>query len=495
MLDYIRRNSDSAGVKIILGVLSLTFILFFGSSTLFADRTEVVAEVNGEVIRDMEIQQAVRRQVNFARQFNPSGQEPDIERIQQQVLDATIDQRLQLQAAKEMGFIVSDKELRRAILEHPSFQDDNGKFDREKYEKLAGYKGSSFERDLREDLLLQAARDFIRRSVRVSDSEIRQAFEEDASKRSVSFIRVPTSLFADEVEITDDEVTAWAAEHEQEITDRFDRDFETKYDQPKQVKAAHILMKIDEDASDEEKDEVRAKMEQVLTEAKASGADFAALARKYSEDGSAPRGGDLGFFDETRMVKPFSDTAFAMKAGEISDLVETRFGIHVIKVEEVKEAETKTLDMVKSEIARELLAEEKAPELAKAHAATLTGVLDGSVTGEAANELLGERSLTVQESGEFSRKDRRVPKLGTSADALAAAFALEKEGAVSEPVDVGTGYAILRLDGKTEVDDSTFASKKDELRGQLLRTKQVRAVQAWQDQLKADAKILVRAGA
>ncbi len=494
MLGWIRNNTDSPVVKIILGVLSLTFVFFFGSSALFGDRTEVVAEVNGEVIRDVHILPMMQQQVRFQRQFNKDA-EPDMERIRQQVLDSVIDQRLLVQAAKKEGFLVSDKELRRAILENPSFQDDNGKFDKALYDRYAGRAGSTFERDLREQLLVESMMDFVRRSAQVSEAELKQAFEDEASKRAVEFIRVPTSLFKDQVTLTDDEVAAWADENEDAITDRFDRDYETKYNEPKKVKASHILMKFGTDDSDEDKAAVRARMEKVLVEAKAAGADFDALARKYSEDGSASRGGDLGFFDEKRMVKPFSDAAFSMNPGEISDLVETQFGLHIIKVVEVNEASVKTLADVRLDIARELLKDEKAPEFARAYATKLLPVLNGTLTGADADALLAEKSLTVQESGEFARKDRRIPKLGTSKDALAAAFELANVGDVtSEPVDIGNGFAIIKLTSATKADMASFEEKKDDLRATLLRTKQTRAVQAFRDQLKADAKIRITAG-
>lgn len=496
MLEYIRRNSDSAAVKIILGVLSLTFVFFFGSSALFGDRTEVWAEVNGEPIRDVEVTQLVRNQVRAQQQFNPNLGDEDIARIQSQVLDSMIDEKLMLQAAEREGFVISDKEVRRSIMENPSFQDDEGKFDADLYRRIMKRNNAStYERDVRERLMVQAMQDFIRRSARVSEAEVKEAFVEESSKREVDFIRVPTALFKDSVTISEEEATAWAVENDAEITDKYDQDYETRYNLPKKVRARHILMKYGEDDGDDEKAEVRAKMEAVLAEAKAAGANFETLAKKYSEDGSASRGGDLGLFDDKRMVKPFTDAAFSMAAGDISDLVETQYGLHIIKVEEVQEAEVKELDSVKLDIARELMKDEKAPELAKAHAEKLLPVLTGAVTGEEADALLQEKSLTVQSSGEFSRKDRRIPKLGTSQDALKAAFNLASTGDVTtEAIDLGTGFAVIKLTAASDADLAALDDKREEIRGRLLRTKQVRAVTAWRDQLKAEAKISVKSG-
>ncbi len=495
MLDYIRRNSDSPFVKVILVVLSLTFVFFFGSSALFGDRTKVVANVNGEPIRDVELTQVVRNRVRQQQQFNPNLGDADIARIQQQALDEMIDRRLLLQAAQREGFVISDKEVRRSIMENPSFQDDAGKFDAELYAKLTGRTGAQgYERDVRESLLIQAVQDFIRRSARVSEGEVKEAFVEESSKREVDFIRVPTSLFKDAVVISDEEASAWAAENDNAITDRYDLDYDARYNLPKQVRARHILMKFEASDSDDIKAAVRAKMEAVLAEAKA-GVDFEQLAKKYSEDGSASRGGDLGLFDDKRMVKPFTDAAFALGVGEVSGLVDTQYGLHIIKAEEIQEAEVKSLDTVKLDIARELMLDEKAPELALAHARTLLPVLTGGVEGEEADALLAENSLTVQSSGEFSKQDRRVPKLGTSKDALSAVFALSKVGDVtSEPVDIGNGYAVIKLTAATEVDMDAFEEKKEEIRGRLIRTKQVRAITAWRDQLKATATINVAGG-
>lgn len=495
MLGYIRRNSDSLGVKIILGVLSLTFVFFFGSSALFGDRTEVIAEINGEPIRDVELTQVVRNRVRQQQQFNPNLGDEDIARIQRQVLDEMIDRRLMLQAAEREGFVVSDKEVRRAIMENPSFQDDEGKFDAELYTKLTARGGAQgYEVDVRESLLIQSLQDFIRRSARVSEGEVKEAFVEESSKREIDFIRVPTALFKDSVVIADEEAASWAAENENAITDRYDLDYDAKYNLAKKVRARHILMKFEADDDDDVKAAVRAKMEAVLVEAK-GGADFELLAKKYSEDGSASRGGDLGLFDDKRMVKPFTDAAFALAVDEVSDLVETQYGLHIIKAEEIQEAEVKALDVVKLDIARELMLDEKTPELALAHATSLLPALSGAVTGEEADALLAEKTLTIQSTGEFSRKDRRVPKLGTSKDALSAAFALAAVGDVTtEPVDVGNGYAIMKLTAATEADMDAFEEKKEEIRGRLIRTKQVRAITAWRDELKASAKITVAGG-
>ncbi len=131
---------------------------------------------------------------------------------------------------------------------------------------------------------------------------------------------------------------------------RFYEENQDKFTSPEQVRASHILIRVAPSASEEEKDRARKRVAEIRERA-LKGEDFAELARKHSEDpGSATNGGDLGFFTRDRMVKPFADAAFALKAGEISDVVETRFGYHVIKVTDRKEATRHGFDDVKEQI-------------------------------------------------------------------------------------------------------------------------------------------------
>ncbi len=130
---------------------------------------------------------------------------------------------------------------------------------------------------------------------------------------------------------------------------------EEEFKKPEMVKARHILVMVEKSASEEEKHKAKEKAEDILKKIK-SGDDFVKLASEFSDDTlSKPNGGDLGFFARGRMVKPFEDAAFALKPGEISDIVETQFGYHIIKVDEKKGAEIEPFDTVKDRINQKLL--------------------------------------------------------------------------------------------------------------------------------------------
>ena len=121
------------------------------------------------------------------------------------------------------------------------------------------------------------------------------------------------------------------------------------FEQPEQVKASHILIKVENDAPDAQKAEARKKIEAVQQKVK-KGEDFADLAKTYSEGPSGPRGGDLGYFRRGQMVKPFEDAAFSLKPNEVSDIVETQFGYHLVKVVDNKPAKKMTYAEVKDRI-------------------------------------------------------------------------------------------------------------------------------------------------
>lgn len=169
--------------------------------------------------------------------------------------------------------------------------------------------------------------------------------------------------------LTQSGINKLMADEQAGAPDVTDADVKTFYDQnpdkfkrPEQVRASHILFKTEGDAAAKKK--ARAMAETVLKEAK-GGKDFGALAKQHSSDGSAPQGGDLGFFEKERMVPEFSNAAFAMQPGQVSDIVESQFGYHIIKVTERKAPETIALDEVAPRV-KQYLTQQRRKERADA---------------------------------------------------------------------------------------------------------------------------------
>ncbi len=243
--------------------------------------------------------------------------------------------------------------------------------------------------------------------------------------------------------------------------------------------AQHILLKTtNKDAAD-----VRKQAESILTEAKAPGADFPALARKYSEDdASKGSGGDLGFFGRGSMVKPFEDAAFAMAPGQTSDLVQTDFGFHVIKVLEKRAAGQRPLAEVKDQIAEQLKwqqAQERATALAAALAARITSPADLEAAGR-------ENGLKVNDSPFFQRGDQ-LPEFGPTSQVAAEAFTLP-DGGVSKGIRTGNATVFIALAGKEAPRVPTFDEVKERVRADAVTSKAVAAARAKAAEVAAAVK-------
>jgi peptidyl-prolyl cis-trans isomerase D len=245
------------------------------------------------------------------------------------------------------------------------------------------------------------------------------------------------------------------------------------YETLEQVGASHILFKTTE--HDEE--EVRQKAEEVLAQIK-SGADFAEMAKKYSEDTSAEQGGDLGLFGRGQMVPEFEEAAFSLNSGEVSDLVRTTYGYHIIKVTERQEPITRPLDTVSDEIRNILLLEEARDLLEKA-------VSDASefLRNMENLEALTQRyeRVELQETPFFGKQDP-LPQLGNSTEAKRLAFELEL-GKVSPPVRVGDGYGFFEVVEENPPRVPEFEEIKERIRTDLVHDKAMASARSQAEEL------------
>ena len=226
-----------------------------------------------------------------------------------QVLYQLVDSMLLKEEVDKAGVTVTDDEVEAQYKKFASRFPSKEQFD--DYFKPSGLK----EADVRAEMGNQLAQEKLlvqKYDIKVDDAKVRKLYDEDMA--------------------------------------RFHDGKKARFAKEEQVQASHILLKVSKDADDKEVAEVEKRAKALAVQAKAKGADFAALARKHSEGPSAPRGGDLGFFPARRMVKPFSDVAFKLKKGAISEPVRTRFGFHIIKTVDRREASLKPFDEVKEQL-------------------------------------------------------------------------------------------------------------------------------------------------
>jgi peptidyl-prolyl cis-trans isomerase C len=301
-------------------------LIGFSSPVLALDKQvseSKVAVVNGTVITEKDLD----KQVGFLQQklqkTGKSMTEADLAEIKRDALENLIDEELLYQAAVKEKTKVSDTEINQALGTIKARFPDEGQF---------------------QDALSKTG---------LSEAALKSQLE-----RNLTIDQFIDKQFVQKVTVSDKDAKVYYDAH----PDLFKR--------PEQIRASHILIRVDPHADQSQKDSSRKKMEAIQQRLK-KGEDFAELAKQYSEDPSSARGGDLSYFGRGRMVKPFEDAAFALKQGEVSDIVETQFGYHLIKVTDRKpetlvpyeEIKNKLQDYLKGETIREkvgsYLAEQK----------------------------------------------------------------------------------------------------------------------------------------
>jgi len=457
MLRFLRKYSSSIGVKILYGLLAALFILWMGGG-IGGERRQDVAVVYAQVISHQDLEQAttaltrryeqlLRGRADLLRGLNLSGQ----------ALDQLIQQALLRHEAARLGIAVANAEIDETVKRMPDLQ-QNGRFDRNLLEaNLRGERvPGAFEDAVRQDLLRQRLQALVTDGVGVSDGELEERYRFDHEKANLAFVRNAAAELAATITLSDEELQKYLDGHadpyrvparvraryvayrpadflsqvevkDEEVAEYYALHKDDKFTEPEQVRARHILVKTAADAGADAKAAARKKAEEILAKVKA-GADFAALAKERSEDaGSAANGGDLGLFTRGRMTPAFEEAAFALQGGGLSDVVETPFGFHVIKVEEHRPGGAKPLETVHDEIA-DTLKRERSLALARKQAEEdRRKIARGAPFAEA---LAGR---TIEETPPFA-KGAEVPGVGRVPGFAESAFAL-REGEVSDLIE------------------------------------------------------------
>lgn len=502
MLSTLRRKKNNPVIIFLLAVIILVFIAFFGTSMDNIMTTQLyAAKVNGHKISDQELSMAyARRYREMQGRFQEFNRDlAKTMRLRETTLDQLISSYLVREDAAKRGLVVDNKALAEAIMSNEAFQVD-GRFDRARYEMFLNSQQlspSAFETSYRDQLLAEKLAAIVESGVMVSEGEARLAYEKDARAIELEFIRVPIKPYETDVgSVTDADAQAWLQrpDAEQKLQKYFTKHKRTKFDIPKQVRARHILFRVEAGGTPDLKVEAQKKAREALKQVK-SGRDFAEAAKALSEDSTKDKGGDLGFFSEGQMVRPFEQAAFALKPGEISDLVESPFGFHIIKVEEIKEPVVRRLEDVKEEIARALVVEDKASEQAKARASLLLTAAKSAPTLAAALAAEGGASavpLKAETTGSFARQGDFLPKIGNNKEVADLAFGLSMEAPLApQPIEIDGAWLVLRLADKTEPNEAEFAVTKDQLIERLVNEKKQRVLEAWTKRLRERAEVEV----
>jgi peptidyl-prolyl cis-trans isomerase D len=516
MLDRMRRHKG--WLKWSLALVVLTFVVFyipdFLSINTGAAPSQVLAEVQGAPITVGTFTRRYTTQMNAYRQAYGGQMNEQLLRqlgIDRQILQQLVDEEAMVADARRQGMTVNDVEVRERILNMPAFQEAGRFVGEQRYRQALQFNNppfttSEFEENLRRGIMIEKLRTSVAGWITVTDGDVADEYRRRNEKVKLDVVPVTADAFRGQVTVADGDLAAHFDKNKESYrigekrrikyalvdvdkvrasvtvpdadAEAFYKQNLTQYTTPAQARASHILFKT------EGKDEnaVRAQAEEVLKKARA-GADFAELAKQYSEDDSnKDRGGDLDFFGRGRMVPEFDAAAFAMKNGDISDLVKTSFGYHIIKMVDNQPEVVRPFDAVKAEIVDQLRWQ-RAQQDAEAQAKTLASA---AKTPADLERVARERGLDFQESGLFLTTDP-IEALGIQPELAAAMFAL-KEGDVSAPQRVARGWVVATVSGRQDAYVPMLDEVKARVRDDVVRDKAAELAKQRAAAIAADLK-------
>ena len=498
MLQKLRNKAQSTFIQIIVVIIALVFI-FWGVGTNMMGSRQAALLINDEEVTFQEFQQAYDRAYErFSDQFGgniPKGLAETLG-IKQQVINQLIQTTLLRQGAAQMGIIVSGEEIQAIIKEMVQFQ-ENGTFNLEQYKAVLTSNRlapSKFEASMRYDKLSETAAREIGNFVTVAtDFETQDIFNQLNKQVSLNYIRISPSSFTDKIEVNEKILSNWLEtvkeayktdsqlklkylaftydsvgekiEIDQAEIEKYYQANLSSYQIAEQRHARHILLKADENSPETLHSEKSSKAAEIMALAR-GGENFIELAKKYSEGPSKDSGGDLGFFGPGSMVPPFDAAVFAMKPGDISEVVKTRFGYHIILLEDIKPQTTRELADVQDTITKTLqrkAAESMAFQVANS---AYEGIIGAGSLEKYAEE---NPSAKIIETEFFSRV-KPPETLAKDQQFIDKAFALNK-GELSSLIKGRSGYAIFYAEDIIEPAFSTFEDVKDRLQADYIEKK------------------------
>ncbi len=507
MLDRMRQHRN--WLKWSLGIVVATFILLYVPSFLRpagigATPNDVLATVNGREVSVASYQRAYDNQMQSLRTaYGDKFDEKMLQQlgIQQRIIQQLIDEEAVLAEADLLGITVSDAELNERIVRMPGFQ-ENGQFiGFARYQQVLAYqrpplRPSEFETQYRGELIAEKLQAAVTGWITVSDAEVEREYRQRNEKVKLDLAIFTANQFRNGIQPTDAELAAQFAAHPdiyripekrrvrylsldaealkakmtvtpQEVEQRY-KDNQQMYSTPEQIRASHILFKTEgKDDAD-----VKKLAESVLAKAKA-GADFAALAKQYSDDDSNKNnGGDLDYFGHGTMVKEFDDAAWALQPGQISDLVKTQFGYHIIKLVDKKPATTRTLDQVRAQLEDQIRLEKAQAEAQK----TADAIAKEISTPADLDKVARARGLVVGDSGLFAR-DEPLAGLGFQPSIAAEAFTMQPDK-VSGELRTNTGFAFIALTEIKPPATPKLEEVKDKVRNDVVTAKALELARA-----------------
>lgn len=386
MLDIIRRNSQSVGVKVVFALIIIVFV-FWGASSMNAGSPNVLAKVNGQPINSAEFITLFRYEMAMLQRNNPqlaALAEKEREALGRELLQRMVSRAAMRAEAEKMGIFVSDLELSKRVTSSPLFQNAEGKFEQERYNNFlrqTGMKASIYENTLADAILFEKLQSYFAGAVNISEDAARQVYNYEAEERIIEYVPFNAATYTHDVAPTDDEIAAYYESNKLvfKLTAQADLDFinisikdltagkvvseaqvaeyyqnnPDRFTEPKRFDASHILFLAPfgtaptDSAVVEAEEKAKAAIKRLQ-----NGEKFDVVARAVSDDAqTAPNGGALGWFKSGAVEPTFEAAALALKKGEFTtEPVRTYFGFHVILLNDVEESNLRPLAEVKEAV-------------------------------------------------------------------------------------------------------------------------------------------------
>ncbi|HXD07743.1 MAG TPA: SurA N-terminal domain-containing protein [Burkholderiaceae bacterium] len=504
MFDFVRTHTRMLQFVLLLLIFPSFVIFGIQGYSRFTQGHESVAKVDGQSITQTEWDAAHRQQVERMRAQMPGADLKlfDSPEMKQRTLDALVRERVILTAADKLRLATSDERLQRLFQNDPqfaAFRRPDGSLNRELIASQ-GISPEQFERQLRQDLSMRQVMLGVEGTAIAPASATETALEALFQRREVQIASFDAKNFAEKVQPTDAQLQAYyddpahAAQFQaseqanieyvqldlnaikagisvsEDDLKKYYAENESRYSTPEERRASHILVKADKSAPAAEREKARAKAQSLLAEVRKHPESFADIAKKNSDDpGSAAQGGDLDYFGRGAMVKAFEDAAFSLKPGQISDVVESDFGFHIIKVTDARGGEKRSFDAVRAEIEGEVkqqLAQRKFAESAEGFSNTIYEQSDS--LKPAADKF----KLQVKTAEAVSRTpDPQARGMLANPKFLAALFNPDnlRNKRNTEAVEIGPNQLVAgRVTQYTPAHRLSFAEVKDKVRAQVV---------------------------
>lgn len=469
MLDVMR--SWKIGIKVILGLVVLSFIIFYAGNFAGLDRKDksiYMATVGKEHIDFTEFQNTYKMVKQQQEQYaQGAGSSPEMDQFfRQQTIQGLVDRKLMLLEARRAGMKTSDDEVQSAILKYPFFQRNGAFVGMDEYSRIVDavfhMNTDQFEESVGEDILLQKYNDMLTAGLLVTDKEVEEQFRKNLTAK-IDYVLFSMAPLDPEAQPKPEEIRAYYDSHQNEFQTGEQRKVQyllishaseknkvqvpeaklkeyyeankSQYSRPEQVKARHILLSL----KDKDETAVKAQADDLVKQLRA-GADFTAFAKQYSEDpGSKDNGGDLGFFERGRMVGEFEKVAFSLPVNEISDPVKTSFGYHIIQVTAKQPAYEIDFNLIKNQLMRQLAQ----PQEIKNAQDQAKHVYDEITKNKKNMADISKLQLVDMKTTDYISRTQPAP--GMAPAFIQKIFELKNKNDVSEPIQVFQDYAVAQL--------------------------------------------------